>query len=254
MLDFLRDIFKSDAGSFGFVFGVFGAICYAVHYITKFATKINTERAIFSDRIGKIENSTDIFSGRVGKIENSTDMFSGRIGKIENNTDKISGRVGKIENSTDMFSDRIGRIENNTDKIREDIIIIRASMKASADSYTQSQSPVSLTQKGMEIADRLKIYEIVTSNWDRIFQYIEKSVKDKNAYDIQQFCIERATINLLEFFTEEDVREIKTVAFQEGRSIESFGGLIGVIIRNTYFAAKEIDINEVDRSDPQKKA
>jgi hypothetical protein len=197
MLDFLRDIFKSDAGSFGFVFGVFGVICYAIYYITKFATKINTEHG--------------------------------------------------------MFSRRIDKIENNTDKIREDIIIIRAAMRTTADSYTWSQSPVSLTQKGREMADKLKIDERVTLSWDRIFQYIEESVKDKNAYDIQQFCIERATINLLEFFTKEDVREIKIVAFKEGRSVESFGGLIGVIIRNAYFKQKGIDIDEVDRCDPQKK-
>jgi hypothetical protein len=199
MLDLLRDILSSDAGSFGFVFGLFCIICYAIYYITKFATKINTEH--------------------------------------------------------DVFSRRIDKIENNTDKIKEDIIIIRAgmrTMRTDADSYTQSKSPVSLTQKGIEMAGKLKINERVKLNWDSILRHIEHNVKDKNAYDIQQFCIERATINLLEFFTEEDVREIKIVAFQEGRSVESFGGLIGVIIRDVYFSQKGIDINEVDKNDPQK--
>jgi hypothetical protein len=197
MLDFLREIFKSDAGSFGFVFGVFGAICYAVYYITKFATKIDTEHGLFSKRIDKIED--------------------------------------------------------NTDKIKENIILIKAAMKiALPDSYTQSQSPVSLTQRGKEMADKLDVERRVAANWEHIFQYIEKSVKDKNAYDIQQFCIERATVNLLEFLTEEDVRDIKLVAFNEGRAVESFGGLIGVIIRDAYFKKKKIQIDEVDKSEPQK--
>jgi hypothetical protein len=195
MLDLLREILKSDAGSFGFVFAVCGAICYSIYYITKFATKIDTEHGLFSKRIDKIED--------------------------------------------------------NTDKIKENIILIKAAMKIPlSDSYTQSQSPVTLNPKGREIARRLGIEKMVASNWEHIFQYIEKSVKDKNAYDIQQFCIERATVNLLEFFTEEDVRAIKSVAFNEGRTVESFGSLIGVIIRDAYFEKKGILVDEVDKNDP----
>jgi hypothetical protein len=196
-MDFFWSILKSDAGSFGFVCGIFLAVCYAVHYITKFVTKINTEHG--------------------------------------------------------MFYKRIDSIENHIDQIKEDIILIRATMKIPlSDSYTQSKSPVTLTEKGVEMAKKLDIERRVASNWEHIFQYIERNVKDKNAYDIQQFCIERATVNLLEFFTEEDVRDIKLVAFKEGKSVESFGGLIGVIIRDAYFKAKEIRIDEVDKNDPKK--
>jgi hypothetical protein len=196
MMDILRDIIKSDAGSFGFIATILIAIFYAIYYITKFVTKINTEHGTFSGRIDKIEK--------------------------------------------------------NTDQIREDIIFIRATMRVTSDSFTKSQSPVSLTSKGEEMANELNIRERVALNWDRIFQCIEESVKDKNAYDIQQFCIERSMINLLDFFTEKDVREIKLIAFNEGRRVESFGGLIGVVIRDMYFDKKGIDIDEVDRNDPQK--
>ena len=59
MTDFLREIFKSDAGFFGFVFAVPIVICYAIHYITKFATKISAELDLFSKRINKMEANTD---------------------------------------------------------------------------------------------------------------------------------------------------------------------------------------------------
>jgi hypothetical protein len=198
MLDLLRDIFKSDAGSFGFVFAIIAAICYAVYYITRFATKISTEH--------------------------------------------------------DMFSKRIDRIEKNTDAIKENIIIVRAELKLrSSDSYTQSQSPVRLTAEGREMADKLDVERRVASNWEHIFQYIEKSVKDKNAYDIQQFCMERSTVDLSEFFTEDDVRDMKHIAFNEGRPVESFGELTGIIIRDAYFEKKGILIDEVDKNAPAQK-
>jgi hypothetical protein len=40
---------------------------------------------------------------------------------------------------------------------------------------------------------------------------------------------------------------------KEGRAVESFGGLIGVIIRDAYFKEKGIQIDEVDKNNPRSK-
>ncbi|MDR2801604.1 MAG: hypothetical protein LBB31_00110 [Prevotellaceae bacterium] len=197
MLELLRDVFKSDAGSFGFVFALVCLAIYVVHRVTKFTTKIETEHGEFTKRVDKIEG--------------------------------------------------------NTDKIREDLILIRASMLSKVSlSEIQSQSPLSLTPAGSSLAKELDIDARIANNWSKIEAYVNANVQDGNAYDIQQFCIEKATVDLSLFLSDNDIREIKLIAFNKGRSIESFGSVIGITIRDAYFKYKGIDIGEVDKNDPAK--
>jgi hypothetical protein len=207
MFDLLRDILKSDAGSFGFVAATLALIGYGIYYVTKFTTKIGVEHGETEKRATRIEEATD---------------------KLKDSVVSIKGDLAVIKTYLNML----------------------LHSRTGDEPFTLSQSPVSLTQKGKAMAERLKIESRVAANWDRIYAFIEKNVKDKNPYDIQQFCIERATVNLLGFFTEEDVREIKQVAFEEGVSVELFGSLIGVVIRDAYFREKGINANEVDVHTP----
>jgi hypothetical protein len=75
MMDLVRGIFKSDAGSFGSVFAVLIAIFYAIHYITKFATTINTEHGEFSKRISKMKNNSDKMKEDIIIIKGSVDLI-----------------------------------------------------------------------------------------------------------------------------------------------------------------------------------
>jgi hypothetical protein len=59
MLDLLREVFKSDAGSFGFIFALVCLIIYGVYKITKFTTKIETEHGTLSNRVDRIESNID---------------------------------------------------------------------------------------------------------------------------------------------------------------------------------------------------
>ncbi|MDR2119390.1 MAG: hypothetical protein LBP64_00765 [Tannerella sp.] len=207
MLDLLRDILKSDAGSFGFVIALFGLIIYAVYYVTRFTTKISVEH----------------------------DGTEKRANRIEEAIDKLKDSVVLIKGDLTGIKEQLNRMSNN---------------RAGNNPFTLSQSPVALTQTGKEMAGRLQIARRMAANWSRIYAAIETKVKDKNPYDIQQFCIERATVNLSDFFTEEDVREIKQVAFEEGVSVELFGSLIGVMVRDAYFKEKGINTNEADAHTP----
>ena len=199
MIDLLREIFTSNAGSFGFVFALFMVIFYAIYKITKFKTSIEVEHGTFGKRVDKIEA--------------------------------------------------------NTDHIKEEIIKIKglfASNFPSFDPYLQSQSPVRLTSKGITVAQEINIESRIANNWNHIFEFIDESVTNKNAYDIQQFCIEQATVNLSSLLTKIDVNEIKLYAFKTGKPVEAFGGVIGITIRDAYFKHKGIDVLDVDKHDPDK--
>jgi hypothetical protein len=159
----------------------------------------------------------------------------------------------KITTDHGILAKRVDKIESNTDKIKEELIVIRASLLSGVPvREIQSQSPISLTTAGLDTAKELDIDARIANNWGKIVSYIDSNVKDKNAYDIQQFCVEKATVNLSNFLSENDIREIKLIAYNKGRAIETFGGVIGITVRDAYFRHKGIAVEDVDKTNPNK--
>jgi hypothetical protein len=142
------------------------------------------------------------------------------------------------------------KIEDKVDQIRDDISVIKSDLRSHLTvSYMQAKSPISLTPEGWGVAKEIDAERRISENWDRIRACIEEGVPDKNAYDIQEFCINRATISLLEFLSEKDLRDMKLIAFKKGKPVEAFAGVIAIIIRDTYFKEKGIEVD--DRADSQ---
>lgn len=162
---------------------------------------------------------------------------------VTKKVEQWSAKVNKME-----------KMENVIDAIKEDLHYIKATLnvlQANSSGLTQSHSPIGLTAKGKGVASKMGIYDIIARNWDGIYGLIE-SQNLTTAYDIQQFCIETATISLEKLFDMEDVNRIKEFAYNEGKQTAFYGSMIGVIIRNKYFEIKGIPVNEVDRSTPNK--
>lgn len=153
----------------------------------------------------------------------------------------------------------IEKLEKKVDTISTDIQYIKATLEvmqtvAPDKRFTKSHSPVSLTKLGEEVAEKMKMKERIAANWERIYTLIDTSAIDKNAYDIQQLCIETATVFPSKLFGEKDLREMKEFAYNEGRPLAAYGSLIGVMIRDKYFEVKGISIGEVDQNDPNRKS
>lgn len=149
----------------------------------------------------------------------------------------------------------IEKLEEKVGAISTDIQYIKATLEvmqsvAPDKRYTKSHSPVSLTKLGEEVAVKMKMKERIASNWEKIYTLIDSSAINKNAYDIQQLCIETATVFPEKLFKERDLNELKEFAFNDGRPLAAYGSLIGVMIRDKYFQVKGISIGEVDLNDP----
>lgn len=158
----------------------------------------------------------------------------------------------KVEQS----DNRTSKVESDIETIKADIHYIKGTLdilKNSASfSLTQAHSPISLTLRGQEVAKQMGIVDMVARNWGKIESCIDSKVAFKNAYDIQQFCIEKATIALDVFFSPVDVDAIKRFAYDNGQPLAFYGSMIGVIIRDKYFEIKRIPLGKVDESDPNK--
>lgn len=117
----------------------------------------------------------------------------------------------------------------------------------------QSHSPLSLTDKGMEIARRLNAAAMVNDNWGRIRSDMEANICDNTPYDIQQYCIEIAAVEPSRFFDTEVIDRVKQFAFQNGKTLQYYSIVFALIIRDRYFAEKGIALDAVDECDPTKR-
>ncbi|MGL5913972.1 MAG: hypothetical protein ACRCZB_07380 [Bacteroidales bacterium] len=169
-------------------------------------------------------------------------------------TTKITVEHGHFVKSLDRIDGNMGKIQLNLEKVKDDItqlkIIVGGFSKES--DLAKSFSPLALTEKGIKLSEKLRIKERIVANWDKIKAYIDANVLDKNPYDIQVFCVEMATVKLINFFSEQDIKDLKLLAFNEGKPVESYGNLIGLEIRDIYFKHIGISIKEIDSHDPTK--
>lgn len=143
------------------------------------------------------------------------------------------------------------KMDSNMDEIRKDIVYLRGMLELNSD-LAKSRSPISLTPKGEELSKEMNAEMIVAENWDKIYNVLENEVKDKNAYDIQQYCMETASVDAEKFFKPSDYDKLKLFAFHKGQSYQYFSIIFAILIRDRYFKEKNIDINEIDKSNLSK--
>lgn len=148
-------------------------------------------------------------------------------------------------------------VKSKMDAITTDISIIKGTLvllsrNSGELNPTQAHSPVSLTEFGRQLADRMNLEERISNNWDKIYSFLETNLQSKNAYDIQQYCIDTASVYPERFFSNEDVEFLKNFAYKEGKPLVYYGSMIGVMIRDAYFRHKGIDIADIDKHDPAK--
>lgn len=213
--DILKDILGSTAGSFGFVFFTLTLIGWVIYKITTFIT--------------------------VWRMK-------------EKELDKLEDKADKQGIKVDVLDDKYNRLETKVDNLAKDVLYIKTDISyikthlelrdsRLPGNLVQSHSPVSLTDEGKRVAEELGVATMIEQNWQRIYEYISNNVNSDNAYDIQQFCIETATVLLDKLFTTEDVNKIKTYAYNAGMPLGYYGAMIGVMIRDKYLEKKENEIH-----------
>ncbi len=212
MIQLIRDILTSDAGSFPFVFALMILAFWLVHWVTKKVTTINSEHS-----------------------------------ELTKTTTKIDTHIDEVRKDLSFLK---GVINNNdVDEMRKDLSYLKGSfdiIRSGANPLTKSKSPISLTEKGLEVAEKINARDIIANNWEKIYADLESNICDKNAYDIQEYCIETASVEPERFFDKDTLSKLKDFAYNEGRPLQYYGGMLGVLIRDKYLNIKGIDVSEVD--------
>lgn len=156
---------------------------------------------------------------------------------------KATRFITKIECEHGGFCKRVDCLDANTEKLLKDMAYIKGSLDLlripNIQELIKSNSPVSLTPRGVEVANDLGAAEIIAKNWHNIYNRLTHELPSGNAYDIQQHCLETASVEPELFFDKEDVDKIKHYSFISGQPFQLYAKMIGFIIRGDTFRSKE---------------
>lgn len=168
----------------------------------------------------------------------------------------VTKKTTQIQSSHDVIKGSMSKMESNIDEIRRDVSYLKGTVdiiKTGVSPLAKSNSPMSLTQDGIEIAKKLKAPEMIARNWSKIQSDIEINVGGNNAYDIQQYCWEGTIVDLSKFLNSFDFDRVKMYAFSEGKPMAYYAPIFAILIRDKYFETKNINAYDVDYYDPQLK-
>lgn len=154
-------------------------------------------------------------------------------------------------------SQAIARIEATLGFMQKSIDSLAKSIqkenKLIIDPYTKSHSPLSITEAGRKMMDRLGIDDMFEKNWPRIEAFIEDKLEYKNPYDIQEFLIQQAVVYPEKFLQIDEIDKIKLDAYNTGVDIVPYMKVIAILARDRYFSEHNILVEDVDKHDPLNK-
>lgn len=169
---------------------------------------------------------------------------------------KWTERTTRIDTEHSALSANIAKISDHIDEMRKDLAYLKGSVEIlqnnKAKALMQSNSPIALTDEGRRVASEMKSEDLISANWERINSTL-LAANLATAYDVQQFCMETASVEPSKFFDETTLNKVKKYAFLHGMPLQLYLRLLGIIIRDKYFELNGVSIDEVDNSDPRLK-
>lgn len=167
----------------------------------------------------------------------------------------ITKKVTLFDSQREGTNAVVTKIDGHIDEIRRDLSYLKGTIdiiKTGGSPLAKSHSPVSLTDEGIRLATELNADDMICRNWDRIFDILEKNIQDKNAYDIQQYCLETVAVEPDMFFEKADLEKLKQFAYAKGNSLQYYSPIFGIKIRDKYLGIKKINVTDIDLHDPKK--
>lgn len=183
--------------------------------------------------------------------------------KCEENTRKLDEIREKAADRRDLpcenhreimgrHDNAVARIETSIEFLTKEIhdaMSIFQQQHIKTDGFTQTHSPLSITKQGWEMVERLGVRKMFDENWTRIKELIDNGLMDKNAYDIDDFCIKQAVVFPEKFLSNENISVLKDDAFKNGLTLTSYMKVIAVMARDEYFKVNGIKIDEMEKKE-----
>ncbi len=167
---------------------------------------------------------------------------------------RISMWFGEWKADNKHHEDRLSKIEN----IHETVVALKERVQmiyenTNPRAMTRSNSPVAITDKGHEVAEKVGARDIFDKYKHELIEEVEKA-KPNNAYDIQTESFNVVKQYMVKRLSEEELRTLKDEAFYQGVILEDIMTIFGVYLRDAVLGLKGIPVSDVDLYDKNKRS
>ena len=152
--------------------------------------------------------------------------------------------LGMFISSVNSFVKDTNLIRKKWPKIESFIEDIRAYLRSGGLLFAHQTSPVSLSETGIRLAERIKAHDIIQKYRDKL----PPMTADMTSYSIQETCFDFAFNKLFDILELEDRKRVENVAYDEGTTPTTIlRSVVGIPLRDAILAEKDIDLGELDK-------
>ena len=143
-------------------------------------------------------------------------------------------------------------IHFNLKSLGKEVENIRKTLGLENDILVERKSPISLTDKGIEISEKLEAEAILDANYEELTSIL-RTKNPNNAYDIQELSMDIAHEFLEKNIDKENLEKAKKVAYEAGIPLESLYSIFGILLRDRILKERGFSHTDVDNHDPTNK-
>ena len=156
--------------------------------------------------------------------------------------------IGNLEKDISIIKTDIGKITSSIEHMEFLKKFVSLFFRDDGIDLTTMNSPITLNERGIELSKKIHAETIINNNYR---QFINKVCLDDgiNAYDIQQNCFEfsKEIIKEKDYFQDEEYKNMKNIAFEEGVTIESLHIIFGILLRDKILDDKNLTHSDIDK-------
>ena len=234
------------AWAFGGFVGVVGfvawlAIWYANVNNDRKRQRADTEKLQASTE--KLEVSTEGLRKTAAEQRADTEKLQASTEKLEVSTEGLKKTAAKLKADNRHFKVFMKRVESKLDNLStmfHQMVGVQRKNVASDPSVAEGKSPIKLNETGRAVSE-----EIGSKEWANAHaETVREQVAGMNPYDIQSFCVDHVTEDIL---SEVELEKAKAAAFKNGIDLSSVLLVMALDLRNHLLTPEELGVSSNKR-------
>ena len=219
------------AWAFGGFVGVVGFVAWlAIWY-----ANVNNDRKRQRADTEKLQASAE-------KLEVSTEGLRKTAAEQRADTEGLKKTAAKLKADNRHFKVFMKRVESKLDNLStmfHQMVGVQRKNVASDPSVAEGKSPIKLNETGRAVSE-----EIGSKEWANAHaETVREQVAGMNPYDIQSFCVDHVTEDIL---SEVELEKAKAAAFKNGIDLSSVLLVMALDLRNHLLTPEELGVSPLD--------
>ncbi len=140
-------------------------------------------------------------------------------------------------------------LKTSIEYLNKNLDRLNTSISNSGATFTQQHSPLRISPLGWEVVKKLGIDGMFQRNWARIKNTIDSELEQKNAYDINEYCIKQAVVYPEKFLQLAEIAVLKDDAYLRGMALMDYMKIVAVMARDKYFEEVGITFDEGEKNE-----